>query len=60
MVRPFLLYDDHAELCDAVITMGVGEFRGTGDTSNEWDAEGSDEEGKEVYQDGAISEEPAV
>ena len=42
MTKPFLLYDDLTELCDAVIVIGAGEFRGTGDTSNEQDAEGSD------------------
>ena len=60
MVRPFWLYNNLVELCDAVIAMGAGAFRGTSDTSHEWDAEGSDEEGEEVYQDGAISEELAV
>jgi len=24
MIRPFLLYDDLVELCDAVIAMGMG------------------------------------
>jgi len=60
MTRPFPLYDDLVELCDAVIAIGVGAFTGTGDTSNERDAEGSDEEEEEVYQDRAISEGPAV
>jgi len=50
MTKPFPLYDDLVELCDTVIVTGVRAFRGTGDTSNEWDAEGSDVEEKELYE----------
>ena len=38
MTKPFPLNDNLAELCNTVIAMGVGAFRGTGDTSNEQDA----------------------
>jgi len=58
MTKPFLLYNNLAELCDAVvIMMGAGAFRGTGDTSNEQDAEGSDVEGEELYVEWAGSED---
>jgi len=55
MSKPFPLFDDLVELCDAVIAMGVGEFRGTGDSFNEEDGEGSVEE--EGYEEPAVSED---
>jgi len=58
MTKSFPLFDDLVELCDVVIVMGVGVFRGTGDTSNEQDAEGSAEE-EEGYEEWAISIELA-
>jgi len=54
MTKLFPLYDDLVELCDAVIAMGAGAFRGTGDTSTEQDAEGSDVEGEELYEEWAV------
>ena len=54
MTKPFLLYDNLAELCDVVIAIGVGAFRGTGDTSTEQDTEGSDVEGEELYEEQTI------
>ena len=58
MTKSSPLFDDLAELCNVVIVMGVGAFRGTGETSNEQDAEGSDEEEEEEedYEEWAISE----
>ena len=58
MTKSFSLFDDLAELCNAVIMMGVGAFRGTGDTSNEQDAGDSVEE-EEGYEEWAISIELA-
>ena len=55
MTKPFPFFDNLAELCDAVIMTGVGAFRGTGDSSNEQDAEGSVEE--EDYEEQAVSED---
>src|SRR5882724_6901422 len=54
MTKPFPLYNDLVELCDAVIATGAGAFRGTGDTSTEQDAEGSDVEGEELYEERAV------
>jgi len=54
MTKPFLLYDDLVELCNTVMVTGVGALRGTGDTSNEWDAEGSDVEEEELYEKQAV------
>ena len=34
MHKPFPLYDDIVELCDAMIEMGAGAFRGTGGTGD--------------------------
>ena len=44
MTKLFLLYDDLAALCNAVIVTGVGTFRGTCDGSPDCDAEGSEED----------------
>ena len=60
MTKPFPLYDDLVELCDVVIAMGAGAFRGTGDISIEQDAKGSDEEEEEGYEGLAMSEELAI
>ena len=54
MTKLFPLYDNLVELCNAVIATGAGAFRGTGDTSNEQDDEGSDLEGEELYEEWAI------
>src|SRR5882724_12943888 len=58
MTKTFPLFDNLAELCDAVIMTGVGAFRGTGDSSNEQDAKGSVEE-EDDYEEQAVSTEPA-
>jgi len=57
MTKPFPLYDDLAELCDAVIATGAGAFRGTVGTDegmSEPDAHGSDGEsgGREDFSSG--------
>ena len=56
MGKPFPLFEDLVELFDAVIATGGGAFRGTGNSFNEEDGEGSIEEG---YEELAGSEEPA-
>src|SRR5882724_2579773 len=57
MTKSFPLFDDLAELCDVVIATGVGAFNGTGDTLNEQDAEGSDDDEEEDYKEPAVSKD---
>ena len=54
MTKAFPLYDDMAELCDAVITKGAGAFRGTGNVSTLNFGEGSEEDEEDLYEVQAI------